>query len=52
MKLNAKVNSKDRADFEMRSDDALLNCDRWRVPSDVMLRNMIMEEVHSPTYAM
>ena len=39
MKLIAEVNSKDRVDFEMRSDDALLNYDRWRVPSDVMLRN-------------
>ena len=36
----------------MRSEDALLKCDRLCVPSDVVLRTVIMEEVHSPTYAM
>ena len=51
MELNAKANSKDQVDFEMRSNDVLLKCDRLSMPSD-KIETVIMEEVHNSVCAM
>ena len=51
VKLREEVNLKDRADFELGSDDALLKCDRLCVPSDEISRIAIMEEAYRSGYA-
>ena len=51
-KLAEEVNLKQRIDYVVRSDGALMKHGRLCVPNDLALKSAILEEAHSSAYAM
>ena len=51
-KIAEEVNLKQRTNFDIRSDGALLKQVRLYVPNDLTLKSAILEEAYSSAYAM